>query len=150
MDLKNRINEDIKKALRTRETFVVEALRFLSSSMKNKEISSRPHPITEEDRLAVIRRLVQQARETMQQSKKAKREDVFKKSEKELKLFESYLPLPMNQEELASIIERCLEDLEVKSIKGMGQVIQEVMSRTKGRADKRVVSQVIREKLKPS
>ena len=147
MSLKERITEDIKKALKEKDKDSLQILRFLSSAVKNKEIALRPQSITEEEILNVIRKLKQQTKDAIEQSKKANRKDLIEQSESELKFFDSYLPSPLSEQELKQIVQGSIKDLEAVNMKDMGRVMKEALRRAKGRADKKALSQLIRGQL---
>ena len=147
MGLKERILEDIKGAMKAQDALLLQTLRFLHSSIKNKEIAIRPNKISEDDVIKVIRKLSQQTRDVIQQSEKAGREDLVNKAKGELKVFESYLPPSLSLDEIKAVVQKSMDDLKVDSVKKMGLVVKDVISQTKGRADNKLISQIVRERL---
>lgn len=144
MTLKEQILEDIKSAMKSRETDVVSALRMVNSSLKNKEIEARPNPLTEEDTIGVLKKLVKQRKDSIEQFQQAGRTDLVEKEQKELAVIEKYLPAQMGEEQIKQVVLECIKELGASSVKDMGKVMQAVTARTQGAADNRLVSQVVK------
>ncbi len=146
MSLKQRIMEDMKEAMKAKDTARVSTLRLLLSEIKNKEIDKRGE-LSDDEVLAVIQKAVKQRRESIEQYKKAGREDLAEKESKELEILESYLPQPLTEEELEAIIDEAIKEVGATSPRDMGKVMKVVMPKVRGRADGKVVNQKVREKL---
>lgn len=147
MSLKEKILEDIKTAMKNKEADRLSAVRFLQSAVKNKEIELRPHAITDQDILGVIKKLAKQRKDSIFEFEKANRQDLVDKEKYELTVLEGYLPKQLGPEEVAKVVTEVIQALGAKDIKQMGAVIKEVQARTAGAADGKTISDLVRSKL---
>lgn len=147
MGLRERIMEDIKTAMKNKEAERLSAIRFLQSAIKNREIELRPNAITEQDIIGVIKKLAKQRKDSIAEYEKAGRQDLVDKEKFELSVLEQYLPEQMSQEQVAAIVDEVIQSTGANSIKQMGQVIKEVMARTAGQADGKMISELVKSKL---
>lgn len=147
MDLKEQLMADIKSAMKNKESEKLATLRFLHSAIKNKEIDSRPKELTEEDLLSVVKKAVKQRKEAIEQFQTAGRQDLVDKESSELKILSEYLPAQLSSEQVASIVDEVVAALGANSMKQMGAVMKEVMAKTNGAADNKLISQLIKDKL---
>ncbi len=146
MGLKEKIMQDMKEAMKAKDTAKVSTLRLLISEIKNKEIDKRGE-LTDDEILAVIQKAVKQRKESIEQYEKAGRSDLVEKEKKELEILEAYLPQPLSEEELEAIIDEAIKEAQATSVKDMGKVMKIVMPKVRGRADGKIVNQKVREKL---
>ncbi len=149
MDLREQIGNDVKDAMRAKDSLRLTALRFLQAAVKNREIEMRPNPITPEDVQGVIRKLVKQRKESIEQYTAAKRQDLVDPETAELKILEAYLPKALGKEELIKIVEQVIAETGAKSRKEMGVVMKAAMAKAEGAADSRTLSEIIQSKLAP-
>ncbi len=147
MGLREQISTDIKDAMRAKEMAKLNALRMVQSAFKNREIELRPEPMSEDECLTVVKKLVKQRKESIEQYLAAKRQDLVDAETAELKLLEAYLPAQMSREQIEKIVIEVVASTGAKTIKDMGSVMKEVQARTAGSADNKVVSEIIKSKL---
>lgn len=147
MEIREKILADMKTAMRDKDQIKLDAIRFLQSAIKNKEIDMRPDPITPDDVLNVVKKLVKQRKESIEQYKTANRQDLVDKETTELKIIEAYLPAQMSKEQIEKIVAETIAELKASSIKDMGTVMKAVAAKTQGTADNKTVSEVIKAKL---
>jgi uncharacterized protein YqeY len=147
MSLKTQILEDIKTTMKEKNQVKLDTLRFLQSAVKNREIELRPNEIKDEDIFNVIKKLVKQRKESIEQFEKAGRNDLADKEKTELTYLETYLPKAMDRGDVEKIIAAVIADLKASSVKDMGAVMKETIARTGGAADNKVVSEIVRAKL---
>ncbi|MCX7977777.1 MAG: GatB/YqeY domain-containing protein [Bdellovibrionaceae bacterium] len=147
MDIREQIMADIKSAMKDKDNLKVSALRFLQSAIKNREIELRPQPMSEEEAFGVLKRMIKQRKESIEQYKAGGREDLVQQETAELKVLESYLPPQMGPEQVEAIVVEVVAALGAKTIKDMGPVMKEVQARTKGSADNKLISEIVRAKL---
>jgi uncharacterized protein YqeY len=147
MSLREKILEDIKAAMKSKEADRLSAIRFLQAAVKNREIELRPNGITEQDIIAVIKKLVKQRKDSISEFEKAARMDLVAKEKFELSVLEQYLPLQMSQEQVTRIVDEVIKAQGATQLKQMGAVIKEVMSKTDGLADGKVISDLVKSKL---
>jgi uncharacterized protein YqeY len=147
MGLREQISADMKDAMRAKDMAKLNALRMVQSAFKNREIELRPDPISEEELQVVLKRLVKQRKESIEQYKAANRDDLVQAESAELALLETYLPQQMGREQVEQIVSKTIADLGAKTMKEMGAVIKEVISRTAGSADNKLVSELVKSRL---
>lgn len=147
MNLKDKILEDIKSAMKSKEADRLSAIRFLQSAVKNREIELRPNAITEQDILGVVKKLVKQRKDSIAEFEKAGRMDLVNKEKFELSVLEGYMPAQMTEAQVTQIVTDVIAALGASSAKQMGAVIKEVMARTGGQADGKMISDLVKSKL---
>jgi uncharacterized protein YqeY len=147
VELREKILADIKSAMVSKDTVKLNTLRFLNAQIKNKEIDSRPTPLTADDVMAVVKKLVKQRKESIEQFSTAGRTDLVDAESAELKVLESYLPAQMGKEQIEKIVAEVIAATGAKTIKDMGTVMKETQARTAGAADGKLVSEVVKAKL---
>lgn len=147
MQIRDLIMNDMKSAMREKDQVRLDTIRGLQSAIKNREIENRPDPITEDDVLAVIKKLVKQRKESIEQFQGAGRTDLVEKESFELKVLETYLPAQMGRDEIEKIVTAVIAETKASSIKDMGMVMKGVTARTAGAADNKLVSELIKAKL---
>lgn len=147
--LKERIDNDLKVALKNKDTIRISTLRFLKSAIHNAEIAKQEE-LKDEDIIAVIKKQVKQHQDSIGEFKKGSRQDLVDKETKELEILKSYLPEELKPEELLNIVKETMLKTNATSAKDMGRVMKETMARVKGRADGRTVSELVREELSKS
>ncbi|MBY0314316.1 MAG: GatB/YqeY domain-containing protein [Bdellovibrionales bacterium] len=147
MSLKLKITEDTKEAMKAKDMAKVSTLRFLTAAVKNKEIEVRPNTITEDDILNVIKKSVKQRQDSIEMYEKGGRLDLVEQEKLELKIIESYLPQQLGASEVEAIVKKIIASTGATSIKDMGAVMKAVQAETKGAADNKVVSELVRKAL---
>lgn len=147
MEIREKIMSDMKAAMRDKDQVRLDTIRFLQAAIKNKEIDSRPNPLTADDVMAVIKKAVKQRKESIEQYQAANRQDLVDKEVAELKVIEAYLPQQMSKEQIEALVVQTIAELKASSIKDMGPVMKAVSAKTAGSADNKLVSEVIKSKL---
>lgn len=149
MEIRERIMNDIKVAMKEKNQVRLGALRFLSSAIKNREIELRPNAITYDEIIGVIKRLVKQRKESIDQYKAGGRQDLVDQEAAELAILEELLPAQLGKAEVEQVVKDVIAALNAKSPKDMGGVIKEVIARTQGNADNKLVSEIVKKSLNP-
>ena len=147
MDLTNKLNDDLKNAMKAQNAELTAILRLLKSALKNAEIALG-HELTDSEVLSVLEKQAKQRRDSIDQYIAGKRQDLADKEAAELALIEKYLPTKLSTEAVEKIVVAAIKDLAATSIADMGKVIQAVMGKTAGAADGKTVSTIVKEKLK--
>ncbi len=147
MGLKEQILDDMKTAMKAQQADKLGAIRFLQAAVKNREIELRPAAINDQEIIGVIKKLVKQRQDSIEQFEKGSRQDLADKEKFELSVLETYLPKQLSADELGKIVGDVIAALGANSIKQMGAVIKEVQARTNGAADNRQVSELVKSKL---
>lgn len=147
MALRERLLEDIKTAMKNKQAERLEVLRFLNAAIKNREIELRPNPVNDAEVMGVIQKLTKQRNDSIDQYKNAGRDDLASKEESELAILKEYLPTPLSEAELKQLVQDSIAAIGATSIKDMGKVMKDAAERAQGRADNKLLSQYIKEKL---
>lgn len=147
MEIREKITADVKAAMIAKESIKLGALRMLQAAIKNREIDMRPDPITPDEVLGVIKKLVKQRKESIDQFQQAGRQDLVDQEAAELKVLEVYLPAQMSREQIEALVTEVITALGAKTVKDMGPVMKEVIAKSGGAADNKIVSEVIKAKL---
>lgn len=146
MDLKERIAEDMKAAMRAKDVARLETIRMLRAAIQRREVDER---IVLDDGavLTVIEKLVRQGQESIEQFEAAGRTDLAAKEHAALAIFAAYRPEPLSASEIEGLIEAALTETQASSIKDMGRVVARLKPQLQGRADMATVSARIKERL---
>lgn len=147
MSLREQIMNDIKSAMKEKNMEKLNALRLVQSAFKNREIELRPNPMPEEEFMVVLKRLVKQRKESIEQYQAANRQDLVDAETNELNLLQTYLPAQMSREQVEKIVDEVLQATGAKTVKEMGLVMKETQARTAGSADNKMISEIIKSKL---
>lgn len=141
--LEQKINQDYMEAMRAGDELRKETLRFLRAALKSAQIDKRA-PLTEEEIWEVIKRQAKQRRESIEQFRKGNRDDLAAKEEAELAIIESYLPAQLSREEIEALARQVIAEVGATSPRDLGKVMGKLMPQVKGRADGRLVNEVVR------
>jgi uncharacterized protein YqeY len=147
MEIREKMNSDLKSAMKDRDQMKMDAIRFVQSAIKNREIELRPNPISQDEVLGVLKKMVKQRKESIEQYQSAGRKDLVDKEAAELKIIESYLPSQMGREQVEKIVADTITELKASSVKDMGAVMKAVIAKTQGAADNKLVSELVKSKL---
>lgn len=146
MSLKDRINSDLKDAMRARDKQTLEALRFVMASLKQVEVDERIN-LDDNRIISLLDKLAKQRRESIAQFQKANRDDLVAKEEFELRLISEYLPEPLNEEELLKLVDEAIASTGAIEMRDMGKVMAHLKPNLQGRADMSKVSAIIKKRL---
>jgi uncharacterized protein YqeY len=147
MELRERVLADMKEAMKAKEQLKLDTIRFLQSAIKNKEIELRPNPISNDEILGVVKKLVKQRKESIEQFQNAGRNDLADKEAAELKFLELYLPAQMDRLQIEDLVAGVIAELRATGMKDMGAVMKAVQAKAAGTADGKVLSEVVKAKL---
>lgn len=144
--LKQRINDDVKSAMRSRDKDRLAVLRMILAAIKQKEVDER---IDLEDGhvLAVLEKMARQHRDSIEQFSNAGREDLVNKENRELEVVLEYMPTPLTNTEIDQIIREAIAVTGAAGMKDMGKVMGVLKTRIQGRADMGKVSGIVKDKL---
>jgi uncharacterized protein YqeY len=146
MALREQLTEDIKTAMKARETERLNALRLLSAAVKQREVDER---ITLDDAgmVAVIEKMIKQRKDSIAQYEKAQRQDLADKEKYEISVIEGYMPKQLSQAEVEAVVAEVIAATGAKGPADMGKVMGIVKPRLAGRADMGRVSALVKTKL---
>ena len=145
-DLKTQLQEDVKNAMRNKEREALAVLRLITSSIKQVEVDERKE-LNDSDIVAVLDKMQKQRRESIAQFKAGGRDDLIANEEAELAVIQRYLPTPLTDDEIKTLVTEAVTQSSATSIKEMGKVMELLRPQMQGRADMKQVSALIKEKL---
>ncbi|MDP3017933.1 MAG: GatB/YqeY domain-containing protein [Deltaproteobacteria bacterium] len=148
MSLEEKLLEEMKQAMKTNDKIRLSTIRMIRSSSKNKEIELR-RKLEDEDILKVIQGMVRKGEESVEQFQAGGRNDLVEKEKMEIEILKSFLPQPIPQEEIIKIIDETIQETQSSSLKDLGKVMKAVMPRLGGKADGKVINQLVKERLSP-
>ena len=146
MSLTDQLTEAMKEAMRARDSLRLNAIRLIRTAVKNREIEAR-QPLDDQQVIGVLSSLVKQRRESAQVYRDNGREELAVKEEAELPVIQEFLPAQLDDTELRAIIDAAVEETGAATMKDMGKVMKIVTARTTGRADGRLVSELVKARL---
>lgn len=145
--LQEKITNDYKRAMKNKDAIKVSTLSFLRAAIQNLAIEKKKEKLDDKDIVPVIKKQVKQRQDSIEQFKKGNRNDLVEKEAKELEILKTYLPEELPVDEIKKIIEEAVVLTGASDQKDMGKVIKEVMAKVAGRADGKLVSGLVKEKL---
>jgi hypothetical protein len=148
MGLEERLVEEMKEAMKSGDKLRLSTIRMIRSNIKNKEIELRK-PLDDETIQRVIQGMVRKGEESVDQFKLGGRMDLVEKESKEIEILKSFLPQSLTQEEVIKIIDQTIEETQVTSLKDLGKVMKSVMPKLQGKADGKLINQLVKERLSP-
>ncbi len=146
MSLKDKLTEDLKQAMRQGDKQRRSTLRLVMAAIKNAEIEKR-RELEEGELLAIIAKEVKQRHESIAQFERGGRQDLADREEAELQILLAYLPEQLSREDIEAQARQIIEEVGATSPAQMGQVMRRLMPLMQGKADGKLVSQVVKELL---
>ncbi|HID53556.1 MAG TPA: GatB/YqeY domain-containing protein [Anaerolineae bacterium] len=143
MTLKEQLNEDVKEAMRSGDKEKRDTLRLLQAAIKQEEIDGQT-TLDDAGVQAVLTRQAKQRRESIADYEKAGRSELAEEERRQLVIIESYLPQMMSREEIESLAAQAIAEVNASDVKDMGKVMGRLMPQLKGKADGRLVNEVVR------
>ncbi len=146
MTLKEQINQDLKAAMKAKDTQKRDALRLLTSAMKQIEVDERKE-LSDEDIVKIIQKQIKQRNDSIAQYKNADREDLVAKEALEIACYEVYLPKQLNDDELTDALKQIIAQTGATSMKDMGKVMGLATKQLAGKADGKRISETVKKLL---
>ncbi|MBP1992852.1 GatB/YqeY domain-containing protein [Paenibacillus eucommiae] len=146
MSLGERLNEDMKQAMKSQDKFKLSVIRMVRSSIKNQEIDLK-RPLDDNEVLDVLSREVKQRKDSLQDFEKAGREDLVEDLKAELLILAEYQPQQLSEDEVKAIVQETIEQVGAASKADMGKVMTALMPKVKGRADGKLINQLVQQLL---
>ena len=148
MSLEDRLVEEMKQAMKSNDILRLSTIRLVRAALKNKEIDLRKK-LSDDDIFKVIQGMVKKGEESVDQFQMGGRMDLVEKERKEIEILKSFLPEPLSREEMLSIIDETIKETQASSLKDLGKVMKSVMPKLGGKADGKLVNELVKEKLSP-
>lgn len=145
--LKERIDQDLKDAMRSKEELTTSVLRMLKSAVKYKEVEPGAKALEDAGVLQVISTLIKQRRDSVEQFRAGNRNDLADKEEREIALLQRYLPKQLSAEELLVEVKAAIAAAGAKGPKDMGAVMKALLPKVQGRAEGKAISEAVKTQL---
>lgn len=146
MGLRERIDADLKEALKSGAKEKVSTLRMLNAALKNKQIDKR-RPLTEEEVVETVRSLIKQRKDSIEQFARGGRQDLVDKETAEAAVLEVYLPPQLSRQEVEAMVRDAVAQTGAQGPRDMGKVMKALMPMLAGRADGKLVSELVKNAL---
>ncbi|WP_419881434.1 GatB/YqeY domain-containing protein [Peribacillus sp. B-H-3] len=147
MSLLERLNNDMKQAMKDKEKDKLSVIRMVKASLQNEGIKLGKQEMTAEDELTVLSRELKQRKDSLQEFENAGRIDLVDKVRTEIGYVEAYMPEQLSEDEISSIVASTIEEVNASSKADMGKVMGALMPKLKGKADGSIVNKLVLERL---
>ena len=146
MALKEQLMADLKKAMKEKDTVAKNVVTMVRASILQYE-KDKKSELDDDGIIEIIAKQVKQRKDSLADFIKADRQDLVETTNREIELLMNYLPQQLTKEELTSIVQDAIEELGITEVKQMGKVMAYVMPQVKGRADGKMISEIVKEYL---
>ena len=146
MNLTEQIIEDLKNAMKEKDTLKLNVIRDIKSGIQLKKIELK-HDLSDEEVIDVISKKIKMRNDSIAEFQKASRNDLVESYSKEIEILKKYMPQELTEEEVNKIIEDAFNEIKPTSMKDMGIIMKTVTPKTKGRFDAGKISSIIKNKL---
>ncbi len=147
MSLQERINEDLKVYMKSKDTFKLGVVRMVKGAVQLEKINLKREELSDDEIIKLISKQIKMRKDSIAEFTKAGRDDLVQQNEKEIDVLKEYMPEEMSEEEVINIINEAISSTGASNIKEMGKVMREVTPKVSGRFDMGRVSSIIKEKL---
>ncbi|MDN6543507.1 MAG: GatB/YqeY domain-containing protein, partial [Lentilactobacillus parabuchneri] len=138
---------DMKDAMKARDKVRLGVIRGIKSQIMNAKVADSNHDLTEEQITDIIMKEIKQQKESLEEFKKADRQDLVADQEAKLKIAEEYAPKQMSNEEVQKIVDETISQVGAESMADFGKVMGAIMPKVKGQADGSVINQMVKKQL---
>ena len=145
--LEDQLNKDYIQAMKDRDSLKSSTLSFLKSQLKYVRIEKKVEKLEDADIIATIKKQIKQRQDSIEQYTAGNRQDLVDKEQKELDILKSYLPQELSENQLTVVIQETVKELGAASIKDMGKVMKAVGVKVAGKADNKLVSDLVKKAL---
>lgn len=142
--LEEQIQKDYVQSMKDRNVLRSSTVSFLRAQLKNVRIEKRSDHLEDSDVIGVIKKQIKQRQDSIEQYQKGGRQDLADKESAELAILKGYLPREMSESELMDVVQEAVKESAAGSMKDMGKVMKIVASRVQGKADNKIVSELVK------
>ena len=146
MSLKEQLNNDFKQAMKNRDQLRKNVITLIRSEIKQIEVDKRIE-LDDQGIVEIWSRQLKQRRDSIEEFKKGNRQDLADQAEEEAKILLEYLPEQLSEEEITSIVKETIDEIGAQSMKDMGKVMANIMPKLKGKADGKLVNEIVKKQL---
>lgn len=146
MTLSDRINNDLKEAMKSKDSFRLSVIRMVKGAMQ----LAKPNPreeLTDDDVITVISKQIKMRNDSIKEFEAAGRSDLVEQNKREIEVLNTYMPKQLSEEELIEIIDKVFEEVKPTSQKDMGLIMKNISPLVKGKADMSLVNKLVKERL---
>ncbi|WP_455662438.1 GatB/YqeY domain-containing protein [Pradoshia sp.] len=143
MSLVERLNSDMKQAMKDKDKDKLSVIRMMKASLQNEGIKLGKQELSEDEELTVLSRELKQRKDSLQEFDKAGRQDLTDKLHAEIAVVESYMPKQLSEEELDALVTEAIAQTNATSKADMGKVMSAIMPKVKGKADGSLVNKLV-------
>ena len=146
MTLSERINNDLKEAMKSKDSFRLSVIRMVKGAMQ----LAKPNPreeLTDDDVIAVISKQIKMRNDAVKEFESAGRDDLAEQNRREIEILNTYMPKQLSTEELTEIIDKVFNEVKPTSQKDMGLIMKNISPLVKGKADMSLVNKLVKERL---
>ena len=146
MTLSERINNDLKEAMKNKDSFRLSVIRMVKGAMQ----LAKPNPreeLTDDDVITVISKQIKMRNDSIKEFEAAGRNDLVEQNKKEIEILNTYMPKQLSEEELTEIIDKVFEEVKPTSQKDMGLIMKNISPLVKGKVDMSLVNKMVKERL---
>jgi uncharacterized protein YqeY len=149
VDLKAKLNQDLKEALKAKDEVKLRTVRMLLAAIKNFEVE-KMGPATDEEIFQIMSREIKKRQEAIEMYEKGGRPDLAQAEKQEIEVIQSYMPNQLSEEEIRELARKVISEMNLKSPKDVGTAMKVIMPQVKGRADGKLVNKIVSELLSGS
>jgi uncharacterized protein YqeY len=142
MTLKERLQEDLKTAMKSKDQLRLSVIRLAKAAIMNLEIA-RGHELSDQEVIEVLAKESKQRNDSIPEYEKAGRADIIATLHNEIKILQEYLPAQLSEAEIRELVKSAITEVNATGKKDMGKVMAALMPQTKGRADGKLVNQIV-------
>ncbi|KYG32029.1 GatB/YqeY domain-containing protein [Alkalihalobacillus trypoxylicola] len=146
MSLLERLNNDMKSAMKNKDKLKLSVIRLVKASLQNEQIKIG-RELTDDESLTVLNRELKQRRDSLHEFEQANREDLATKIRDEITILEIYMPEQLSEEELSQLVKDTIAEVGASSKADMGKVMGALMPKVKGKADGSLVNRLVQQHL---
>lgn len=147
MPLKEKLMDDLKEAMKSKEKVKKNVVTMLRAAIKQKEVDNRVE-LGDDDILDIIAKQIKQKKDSISDFEKGNRQDLIDLTNEEIKILLEYLPPQLSDEELESIVKEAIEKTGAQTKKDLGKVMAFIMPKTKGKADGKHINEIVAKYIK--
>ena len=146
MSLKQKLQEDLKSSMKNKDNTKKSVVTLIRASIKQFEVDNRVE-LDDSQVIDIIAKLLKQTKDSLNEFKKAGREDLATQAEAEIEVLKEYLPQQLSEEELEEIVKSTISEVGATSMKDMGKIMSVIQPKVKGRADGKLINKLVKQNL---
>ncbi|WP_163970041.1 GatB/YqeY domain-containing protein [Oceanobacillus halotolerans] len=147
MSLINKLNNDMKQAMKNKDKDTLSVIRMIKASVQNESINLGKDELSEDEELTILSRELKQRKDSLQEFKSAGRDDLVEKLTQEITILQEYMPKQLTNDELEDIVKTTIHEVNATSKKEMGKVMSAIMPKVKGKTDGAKINQLVQKHL---